>query len=85
MEKNDFYTIPQVAALLGISRIAVYKKVKNGVIPARRVGRTYLIPAGSLRSVLGKKLDQKGKHQIAAAVRKTVKEYGEVLRMLGSE
>ncbi len=30
MEKKEFYSIPELAKLMNISRIAVYKKVKRG-------------------------------------------------------
>ena len=38
MQKEKYLTIPQAAKLLGISRIAVYKKVKNGQIKAEKSG-----------------------------------------------
>ena len=43
MQKEKYLTIPQAAKLLGISRIAVYKKVKNGQIKADKIGRNYVI------------------------------------------
>ena len=44
-QKRKYFTIPQAAQLLGITRIAVYKRVKKGTIKAIRVGRTYAITA----------------------------------------
>lgn len=38
------YTVDQVAALLGIARGVAYESVRNGEIPATRVGRRWLIP-----------------------------------------
>lgn len=43
MDDRIYISIPQLAKLLGISRIAVYKKVKRGEIDAIRVGRNYAI------------------------------------------
>ncbi len=40
--------MPEAAALLGISRIAVFKKVKKGQLPALRVGRNWAVPAAAL-------------------------------------
>ncbi|MBN2409794.1 MAG: helix-turn-helix domain-containing protein [Candidatus Aminicenantes bacterium] len=80
-----YFTIPQVARILGISRIAVYKKVKKGEIRAIRIGRNYAIPKERLADILGKTLRESDKKEIDRAVKKTVREYGEVLRLLGNE
>ncbi len=85
MKKTEYITIPQLAKVLGISRIAVYKKVKNGEIEALRIGRTYAIPKKAITSILGKTLRERTKRQIDKAIRKTIDEYGEVLRLLGQE
>lgn len=37
------YTVDQVAALLGISRGMAYTFVQDGVIPAKRIGRRWVI------------------------------------------
>jgi len=83
--KNEFMTIPQLAKILGISRIAVYKKVKNGEIKAIRIGRNYAINVKDIVDIIGKELSKKDKEEIDKAVTKTVAEYGEVLKLLGRE
>ncbi len=85
MEKKEYMTIPQLAELLGISRIAVYKKVKSGQINATRIGRTYAISNKVISDILGKELTPQMKKKIDKAVKKTVNEYGEVLQLLGRE
>lgn len=85
MKKSEYITIPQLARILGLSRVAVYKKVKKGQIKAIRVGRNYAIPQKYVANILQKALKHEDKKQIDAAVKKTVKEYGEVLRRLGSD
>ena len=85
MEKSEFITIPQLARLLGLSRIAVYNKVKSGEIKAVRIGRTYAINTKDIADILGKTLTQKSKEEIDQAIKKTIDEYGEVLRLLGQE
>ena len=85
MVKEDYITIPQLAKMLGVSRIAVYKKVKNGQIPARKVGRMYVIADRIITDILQKQVTDRKKKQIDAAVKKTVKEYGEVLKQLGKQ
>lgn len=47
--EQAYISIPEYARRLGISRIAVYKKVKQGLIPAKKVGRNYVIPTDENR------------------------------------
>ncbi|MCM8790234.1 MAG: helix-turn-helix domain-containing protein [Candidatus Omnitrophica bacterium] len=84
-EKNKYVSIPELAKILGLSRIAVFKKVKKGVIKAAKIGRNYAIPRSYVDSILGKTLAVSSKKEIAAAVKKTVKEYGQTLKLLGRE
>jgi len=85
MKPCDYVTIPQLAKMLGLSRIAVYRRVKSGQIAAVRIGRTFAIPRKHVAAILGRDLRPEDKRQIEAAVRKTCDEYGEVLRLLGKE
>ncbi|MHC4543573.1 MAG: helix-turn-helix domain-containing protein [Planctomycetota bacterium] len=85
MKKSEYLTIPQLAKILGLSRIAVYRKVKKGQIKAVKIGRTFAIPQKQIAAILGKSLRQEDKKEIDSAVKKTVKEYGQVLKLLGSE
>jgi excisionase family DNA binding protein len=85
MNRNEYMTIPQLAKILGVSRIAIYKKVKNGQIKAVKIGKTYAIPQKQIAAILGKILHQEDKKEIDRAVKKTVREYGRVLKLLGSE
>lgn len=85
MENKDLITTSELAKILGISRIAVFKRIKLGQIKAIRVGKNFVIPKNSLPEVLGKILSEKNKREIEAAVKKTVKEYGQTLRLLGNE
>jgi excisionase family DNA binding protein len=71
--------------LLGISRIAVYKKVKKGELDAVRIGRSWAIPAAALDYFLGRSLREQDKRELDAAVKRVVNEYGEVLEKLGKE
>jgi len=85
MENKKYITIPQMAKILGVSRIAVYKKVKKGEIEAIRIGRNYAIHKKSVANILGKDLKDKDKKEIDKAVKKTLEEYGDVLKRLGRE
>jgi excisionase family DNA binding protein len=85
MKKSGFITIPQLAKILGISRIAAYRKVKKGQIKAVRIGRNFAIPQKQIAAILGKTLRSEDKKQIDEAVKKTIKEYGQTLKLLGAE
>jgi excisionase family DNA binding protein len=85
MVKQKYITIPQLAKILGLSRIEVYRKVKKGQIPAVKIGRAYAISDRDIAHILGKKVSTPKKKRIDVAVRKTVKEYGELLKKLGKE
>ncbi len=87
MIKKDiqYITIPELAKILGLSRITVYKRVKNGRIDATKIGRNYYIPKKYIDIIMGKELSEKDKKVIDIAVKKTIAEYGEVLRLLGKE
>ena len=85
MKKDKYITIPQLAKIMGLSRIAVYKKVKKGQIKAVRIGRTFAIDRKYVLRIMGKDLAREDKKQIDDAVKKTVREYGQTLKLLGSE
>jgi len=85
MTNERYLTIPELAKLLGISRIAVYNRVRKGQIPASKIGKTYVITDRTIANILGKEVTRSEKRLIDAAVRKTVQEYGEVLKKLGRE
>ena len=85
MDHAKYITIPELAKLLGVSRIAIYKRVKKGQIPATKIGRTYVITDQTIADILGKEVTSRGKERIDAAVRRTVREYGEVLKQLANE
>ena len=84
MNKNLFSTT-EVAKMLGISRIAVFKQIKTGKIRARRVGRNFVIEQKDLPQILGSVLSEDKKREVEKSVEKTLKEYGETLKLLGKE
>lgn len=43
MESKEFYTTKELAELLGISRIAVFNRIKKGNIKAQKMGRNFII------------------------------------------
>lgn len=83
LENRKFLSTTQLADLLGISRVAVFNKIKKGEIKAIKVGRNFVIDAEDFSDILKKSLSKKSKKEIDKAIHKLVKEYGETLRLLG--
>ena len=84
MKEKKLLSTTELAKMLGISRIAVYKKIKNGRIKAVQIGHGFVIDSKDLGDILGKELNKKEKKEIEKAVKKTVSEYGETLKLLGT-
>jgi len=84
MDKKLLSTI-EVAKILGISRVAVFKKIKSGEIKAEKVGRNFVIDRRELPDILSVILNENKKREIEQSVKKTVKEYGQTLKLLGKE
>ncbi len=80
--RKGFFSTSEAAKILGISRIGVFKRIQRGKIKARKIGRNYVI---SKKELARDTLTQDTKHSIEQAVKKTVREYGETLRLLGQE
>jgi excisionase family DNA binding protein len=92
MEKNkefEFVSLSEMAKMLGISRVAVFKRIKKGQIPAERIGRFYIISRSVAETIAGGKdvegMTEQKKEIIERAVKKAVSEYGQTLRLLGNE
>jgi excisionase family DNA binding protein len=82
---KDFLTITELAKILDISRVAVFKKIKSGQIKATKIGLMFVIPKQELESVLGESLTLEQKKIINQGIKKTLKEYGKTLELLGKE
>lgn len=82
---SSLLTVAQVAQLLGVSRIAVFHRIKKGQLPAKKYGRMYLVNKSDLPDVLSTSISDSRKEEIDSGVAKIVKDYGEALRLLGKE
>lgn len=84
--EKEYLTVRELADLLGISRIAVFNKIKKGQIKAEKAGRNFIIYKKDLDDVLPEDiLTENVKNEIDRGVDRVIKEYGEVLKMLGQE
>lgn len=81
---KKYVSTAEAAKILGISTVAVFKKIKSGVLPAQKVGRNYVIDAEDLGLKNGR-LNKKTANQISEAVKRVISEYGDALKKLGSE
>lgn len=84
-QQKKLLSTAELAQLLGVSRVAVFQKIKEGKIPATKVGRSYVVDANDVPTIVGTVLGTQEKKAISDAVGRTVREYGETLRLLGAE
>ncbi len=84
-QNNNFLTVKQLADILGLSRIAVFNKIKKGQLVAEKVGKTYLISKDQLVGIIDNNLSEEEKIKIKKGVSKVIRDYGDTLRMLGQE
>jgi excisionase family DNA binding protein len=84
MEK-DFYSTQEVAKIVGLSRQAIFKKIKAGKIKANKVGKSFIIPRTELPKILDRAVSEKSKNEIGATIKQLVDEYSETLKLLGKE
>ena len=85
MKRADYLTTAETARILGVSRVAVFQKIKGGKIKAEKFGRNYLIARKDILEASGNVLSKQRRRELEAGVDKVVAEYGEVLRRLGKE
>ena len=78
-------TIPQLAEKMGISRIAVYNKVKSGKIPAQKIGRNYIIKEEDADKILSEIPSNDNVVWIDSTVKTIVSEYGPLFKWLSQE
>jgi len=84
-KKKRFLSTSELADILGISRVAVYKKIKKGQIKAQKVAGNYLIDKEDLGGILDEELTEDEKNEIEKIVDKVVEDYGETLKLLSQE
>ncbi|WP_258236641.1 helix-turn-helix domain-containing protein [Nocardioides campestrisoli] len=54
MSEVKFLTIAEVAAMMRVSKMTVYRLVHNGDLPAVRVGRSFRVTEGDVDEYLRK-------------------------------
>lgn len=88
-KKAIYISVAELAKMLSLSRVAIFKRIKKGQIVAEKIGKSYAISMEHVTEILSKDsgtiLTEEKKSEIEKAVEKVVKEYGETLRLLGKE
>jgi len=84
-DKKEYFSTSELAHLLGVSNVAIFKKIKSGKIKAFKVGRNYIIPVQEFYTAIGTFVSPEKKTEIDDVVKKAVEEYGDTLRRLGKE
>jgi excisionase family DNA binding protein len=83
---QKLFTTSQVANVLGVSRITIFRWIKDGTIAALRIGRNYFISEEELQKhIAARPLSDTDKSSIQKLVDKVIIDYGETIRMLGRE
>lgn len=85
VHQRSYLTTTELAKLLGISRISVFKRIKARTIRAERVGRAYRIRRVDLPTIFGATIAPARRRMLDAVVGRVVREYGETLKLLGKE
>ncbi|HNU81300.1 MAG TPA: helix-turn-helix domain-containing protein [bacterium] len=83
-EKN-YYTVKELADIMGLSRITIFKRIKAGKIKAEKIGRNYIIYKNDLKEMFSNNLTKDDKIIIKNALKIVLNEYGDTIRMLGKE
>ena len=84
-KNTQYLSTNELAKLLGVSRVAIFKKIQSGKIKGFKVGRNYVIPVEEFMTAVGTFISEDKKDDIKKVVKKAVVEYGEALRLLGEE
>jgi excisionase family DNA binding protein len=81
---DKYISTTEAAKILGISRVAIFNRIKLGKIKAEKIGRNYIIDKVLLIGSL-EKPEKRRKKEIEKVAREVFKEYGDVIRRLGKE
>lgn len=79
------YSTSEVANILHLSRVEIFRKIKAGKIKAQKVGRNYVIPFEFIEEILGENIGTHKKEEIEKVIDKALKDYGEAFKKLSKE
>jgi excisionase family DNA binding protein len=83
---QNFFSTSEVATILNVTRITIFRRIKDGSLKATKIGRNYAISHEELMKHLEERpLSELDKEEIKKLVDKTIADYGDTIRMLGRE
>jgi excisionase family DNA binding protein len=88
MPKNaekKYYTAKELADILGVSRVTVFNRIKQGKIKAEKAGRNYIIYKRDALPLTRGELDSRTRQTIEDGVSTVLRDYGDVIKRLGEE
>lgn len=71
IDKSQFITVAEMAKMLGLTRAAINKQIKEEKIPAEKVGRNYLIPKTALPEDLQERIRKGQKAATESVIEKS--------------
>ena len=85
MPIKNMYSSAEVAHILHVSRVEVFRRIKSGRIVAEKIGRNYVISHEALTEAMEKTLGVHKQQEIEKDIDKALEEYKEVFIKLGKE
>lgn len=82
---KKFLSTTEVAKLLNISRVSVFKKIKSGELKAEKIGRNYIVPIENVAPFLKEEIDESTRNKIVHSVDKVMEDFGETIKRLGND
>jgi len=82
---KEFYSTTEVAHILNISRVSVFRQIKLGKIKAIKIGRNFIISYNDILEALGKSVGSAKKEEIERAIDKAMEDYEGTFRRLSKE
>jgi excisionase family DNA binding protein len=82
---KNYVTVKELADTIGISRVAVFNRIKTGKIKANKIGRNYIIYKEDAPEFFNPALNTNDKKELERGVKKVLQDYGDTLKMLGRE
>ena len=70
--KKNMYSTQEVANILHLSRVEIFRRIKAGKIKADKIGRNYVIPYESIEEILGETIGTHKRIEIEKVIDKIV-------------
>lgn len=80
-----YLTTNELAKILNVTHVTIFRWIKSKKIKAHRVGRNYRIATKDVKGLIRGELSKEQKAFIDKAVKKAIHDYGVALRLLGKK